>query len=509
MDPAGFLQSTFILPILLASISLFLFLITYSSKKEAHKLPPGPPKLPIIGNLHQLSKNPHISLHNLSKKYGPIFHLQLGQISTIILSSAKMAKEAMKTHDISLATRPQLFAAKHLFYNCTDVAFAPYGPHWIHVRKICNSELFSSKRVQSYGLVREEEVAKLVHRIEESCNKNGTTNLTRLLNIYANAVLCRAVFGTDFSVEYERFGFHEMLNEYQELLGGFSIGDFFPSLEFLHTLTGHKQRLMRAFQRFDQLFSDVIKEKLELDDGQKEHKDFVDILLEELKDESAEAPLTMDNVKAILLDMFAAGTDTTFITLDWAMTELIRNPTALKKAQSELRNIVGQNKLVSENDHLPHLHYLKSVIKETYRLHPPVPVLLPRESMQEITIGDFKIPEKTRVFINAWSVGRNPESWYNNPEMFEPQRFMGSEIDFRGQDFELIPFGAGRRICPGMIFGSAVVEIGLAQILHSFDWELPHGVEVKDLDMSEVFGISMPKKSPLIVVAKPYDGIKK
>lgn len=200
--------------------------------------------------------------------------------------------------------------------------------------------------------------------------------------------------------------------------------------------------------------------------------------------------------------MFAAGTDTTFITLDWAMTELLTHPKILQKVQSEVRNVVGEKQLVFETD-LPHLHYMKAVIKEVYRLHPPAPVLLPRETMSEIMINGHKIPAKTRVFINAWAVGRDTECW-ENPDKFEPERFLNSEIDFRGQDFELIPFGAGRRSCPAITFGSATVEIGLAQLLHSFDWELPPGVRPDDLDMTEVFGITMHRKSPLLVVAKPY-----
>lgn len=199
--------------------------------------------------------------------------------------------------------------------------------------------------------------------------------------------------------------------------------------------------------------------------------------------------------------MFAAGTDTTFITLDWGMTELITNPKVMKKAQDEVRRVVGERSAVLESD-LHQLHYLKAVIKEIFRLHPPAPVLVPRESMEEVIIEGYEIPSKTRFFVNAWAIARDPESW-ENPEVFDPDRFMGSSIDFKGQDFELIPFGAGRRGCPAIIFADATVELALAQLLHSFDWELPHGVEVKDLDMTEVFGITMHRINELIVVAKP------
>ncbi|KAF5182908.1 Cytochrome p450, partial [Thalictrum thalictroides] len=201
-------------------------------------------------------------------------------------------------------------------------------------------------------------------------------------------------------------------------------------------------------------------------------------------------------------DMFAAGTDTTFIVLDWGMTELVMNPKAMQKAQNEIRNVMGKRTIVLESD-LPQLHYLKAVIKEIFRLHPPAPVLVPRESMEDVVIDGYDIPTKTRIFINAWAIGRDPQSW-KNPEKFEPERFMESNIDFRGQDFELIPFGAGRRSCPAITFGVATVELALAQLLHSFDWELPTGVAAKDLDMTEVFGITMHRAQHLIVVAKPH-----
>lgn len=291
----------YLFPILAALIFLSL-ISSLSLKLVSGKTLPGPPKLPIIGNLHQLGKHPHLSLFSLAQKYGPLFHLQLGEVSTVILSSAATAKEAMKTHDLALATRPEIFAAKTLFYNCTDIAFAPYGPHWRSVRKISTLELLSNRRVQSFAFVREEEVTRLVGRVS-----GGVVDLSKVLNLYANGVLCRIVFGKDFSGggrgggEYDEFGFKEMLDEYQELLGGFSLGDFFPSMEFLHSVTGHKARLNRAFERFDKLFSEVIEERMSRSCREGQNRDFVDILLELQRSGDGEVPLTMDNVKAILL----------------------------------------------------------------------------------------------------------------------------------------------------------------------------------------------------------------
>nr|XP_048329053.1 cytochrome P450 71AP13-like [Ziziphus jujuba var. spinosa] len=488
----------------------FLFLLVWlkfifkeKSTKKQLNLPPSPSKLPIIGNLHQLNSSmPHLSLFSLAKKYGPILFLQLGQIPTVVVSSARLAKEVLKTHDLALCSRPQFFSAKHLLYNCTDVAFSPYGAYWRHIRKICILEVLGAKRVQSYRFVREEELARLVHRIADSYP--GTTNLSKFLETYANNIICRVAFGRDFSEgEYDQHGLQKTLVEFQELLGGLSLGDFFPSMEeIIHSFTGMKSRLQKTFRRFDLLLDQIVNEHLNPMREKEEHKDLVNVLLDIQKNRSLEMPLTMDNAKAIILDMFSAGTDTTFRTIDWGMTELIMNPKVMEKAQAEVRRVVGERRVVIESD-LSQLHYMKAVIKEILRLHPPAPLLLPRESMEHVTIDGYNIPAKTRIFVNVWAIGRDQESW-EDPEIFEPERFMGSTIDFKGLDFELIPFGAGRRGCPGIAFGTASIELALAQLLHSFDWELPLGVTAKELDMTEVFGITMHRLADLIVLAKPH-----
>ncbi|KAL5550472.1 hypothetical protein UlMin_000648 [Ulmus minor] len=481
-------------------VIIFLKFIFKKPRKTSLNLPPSPPKLPIIGNLHQLGTNPHISLRNLAQKYGKILYLKLGEIPTVIVSSPRLAEKLFKSHDIALSNRPQIISAKYLFYNCTDIGFSPYGAYWRYIRKICIIELLSTKRVQSFSFVREEEVARLVSRVSESCP--GTVSLSKLLGSYANNVVCRVAFGMDFTVggDYDKQGFQKLLQEYQELLGGLSIEDFFPSKDFIHILTGMKSRLVNTFTRFDKLFDEIIAEHQNPKRERDEKKvDLVDVLLDIQKNDSGEMPLTVNNVKAIILDMFAAGTDTIFITLDWVMTELVMNPKAMEEAQAEVRSVVGKKRIVLESD-IPHMNYLKAVIKETYRLHPPAPLLLPRESSEELTVDGYNIPAKTRIFVNAWAIGRDPEIW-EDPETFKPERFIGSNIDFKGTNFELIPFGAGRRICPGMDFGTASFELALAQLLHSFDWELPPG---KDLDMAEVFGITMHRKEGLVVLVKPH-----
>jgi len=192
------------------------------------------------------------------------------------------------------------------------------------------------------------------------------------------------------------------------------------------------------------------------------------------------------------------------MTMTWAMAELIRNPRVMKKVQSEIRNQM-RNKSVITLDDIDHLPYLKMVIKETWRLHPPVPLLLPREVMSEFEINGYKIQPKTLLYVNVWAIGRDPDSW-KDADMFYPERFMDNNIDAKGQNFELLPFGSGRRICPGMYMGTTMVEFGLANMLYQFDWELPDGMVVEDIDMEESPGLAVGKKSELLLVPVKYLG---
>ena len=207
--------------------------------------------------------------------------------------------------------------------------------------------------------------------------------------------------------------------------------------------------------------------------------------------------------------MFGAGGETSSTVIDWTIAELLKNPTVMKKAQNEVRQVLQENIIMVDKSSLEKLTYLKCIIKETLRLHPPLPCLVPRESMRECKINGYDIPSKTRVILNAWAIGRNPECW-KDPEKFDPERFVNSSIDYKGNNFELIPFGAGRRICPGMGLGIANVELVLAMLLYHFDWKLPDGSKQEDIDMNEAFGIVGRRKVDLkvIPVLQPLSGFK-
>ncbi|CAI9093289.1 OLC1v1028758C1 [Oldenlandia corymbosa var. corymbosa] len=506
----------------LAAFSFFFMYILYLRRRRRTRPSPPPPsphpKLPIIGHLHLLltDEMPHVKFAGLAKQLGPIFSLQLGQVHTVVISSPKLAELVLKAHDHVMANRPQLISAQYLSFGCSDVTFSPYGPYWRQARKICVTELLSPKRVSSFQLIRNEEVNRMLAAVSAQSGGGGgsETDVSEMLFKLANDVLCRVAFGKRFIAE-EMSGLIKVLTETQALLAGFCVGDFFPGWEWVNSVSGTKRRLTENLKDLRMVCDEIInehinaaaaaarKKEVEGNGGVKGEmmmkEDFVDVLLRVQKQDDLEVPITDDNLKALVLDMFVAGTDTSSATLEWTMTELARHQWIMKRAQDEVRQVASKKGKVEESD-LPQLHFLKAIIKETMRLHPPVPLLVPRESMATCTLDGYEIPAKTRVLINTYAIGRDQESW-ENPLEYNPDRFMDADIDFRGgHDFRFLPFGGGRRGCPGYSFGLASIEISLARLLYHFDWALPQGVGPDDVDLSEIFGLATRKRSALKLV---------
>ncbi|XP_050208580.1 cytochrome P450 83B1-like [Mercurialis annua] len=492
----------------LVLVPIFLAFIFKKLKfTPSHHQPPGPSGLPIIGNLLQLDNtNIHKYLWQLSKQYGPLMSLRLCFKPTLVVSSAEMAKQVMKIQDLDFCSRPNLAGLRKLSYNGLDLAFAPYDDYWREIRKICVVHLFSANRSQSFRPIREDEVFNMTINIAKLAGESKPVNLTEQMMGLTSTSICRVAFGKKLE-ENEAKRLHKLLTETQNMFTAFFFSDYFPYVGWVvDKMSGLMSRLEKNFQEFDVFYQQLIDEHLDpkyTESMHELHGNFLDVLLQIWKDQSLKIQLSFDHIKAILMNVFVAGTDTSAATAVWAMCFLMKYPEAMRKAQQEVRKLVGQKGFVDEDD-VQQLCYLKAVVKETMRLQPTVPTLLPRESLNNCTLGGYRIMKETLIFVNVFAIGRDPQIW-ENPSEFVPERFLNSRIDVKGQDFELIPFGAGRRICPGLFIGMANVELSLANLLYKFDWEMPGGMKPEEMDTDNVLpGLTVHKKDPLLLLAKNY-----
>ncbi|CAN1829121.1 Desmethyl-deoxy-podophyllotoxin synthase [Linum perenne] len=418
----------------------------------------------------------HRRLAELAGRYGPLMHLKLGETSNVIVSSPELAKSA----DV-------------VFYNARDIAFGAYGEYWRQMRKICTLELLSGNRVKMLRPVREEEIWEMVKSVRGGIQE--TVNLSRTLISLGYAIISRAAFGYRMK-KLEEEALLPVLTKIVVVIGG---------------STGTERQLKRLHREVDIILERIIDEHIEKrrarskkddDDDDEEDEDLVDVLLSFTEKRDLGFPFTKVEIKAVILDIFLGGSDTSSTLVEWIMSELMKNPLVMQKAQKEVRQLFDEQGEVDES-RLDELHYLQLIIKETFRLHPIAPLFLPRECRETVVVNGYLIPEKTRVTINAWAIGRDPRHW-TNPDEFIPERFVDSSLDYKGHDFQFLPFGSGRRVCPGIQFGLAVVELLLANLLYHFDWKLPGEMKPRDLDMDEVFGSTVGRKNDLILVPIPY-----
>ncbi|KAG9132958.1 hypothetical protein Leryth_021850 [Lithospermum erythrorhizon] len=395
-----FLDNQTLLHLFLVSFILLIFfkwLLKPSINRNKNK-PPSPRKLTILGNLHQLSSLAHHSLHALSTKHGPIMLLHFGSYPTLIISSVEGAKEVMKTHDLIFASRPETSLAKRLLYNMKTTSVAPHGEYWRQLKSICVLQLLSNKRVRSFQSIRLEETENLLKSVQES-SVLGSVDLSEMFASLTNAVVCRAAFGKKYSEGESGRKLRKLFKEFLVVLGTISIGELIPWLSWINHINGFNDKVDKVAKDVDEFLEGVVRERLDheqlVDSRQKteegEHKeDFVDILIKVHKDNSTGLHLDIDSIKALLLDVVTAGTDTTATVLEWTMSELLKHPEIMKKLKNEIKEVLNGKKDITDSD-LVKMQYLKCVIKETLRLHPPIPLLVPRIARADTKIMGYDI----------------------------------------------------------------------------------------------------------------------
>ncbi|CAL2264191.1 unnamed protein product [Prunus armeniaca] len=504
---------------LLLAIPLLLFPTLTSKIFRTHlHLPPSPLALPIIGHYHLLGPLIHRTLHNLSLRFGPLFSLRLGSLQCVVVSSPDLAKEFLSTHELSFISRAQSLAIESMTYNAS-LAFAPYGPYWKFIKKLTVNELLGNRSINNLVSIRTQEYLRLLRFLAKKAESGEAVNLTEEFpKLWINVILQMIVGNRGLSAKGRAVLVEEaglVVRQATRLFGEVSLCDFFWVCKKLD-LGGFVKRIEETHRRLDVLVEKVIREREELRKKERmeeeEVKDFLDTLLDMLESGSAEVEFTRPHLKGLITDLFMAGTDTNAISLEWALAELINHPRVLKKAREEIHRAVGNRRVAGELD-VPNLPYIQAIIKETFRLHPPVP-LVTRNSVQQCKIGGYDIPTNTMLHVNVWAIGRDPKNW-ESPLDFWPERFLqlgedngqmsAVDVEVRGQHFHLMPFGFGRRMCPGMNLAMKMLPGVLAALIQCFDWKVD-GSDCKKmngddvLEMDERPGLTAPRAHDLVCV---------
>uniref|UniRef100_A0A1W7HBV2 Cytochrome P450 n=1 Tax=Scoparia dulcis TaxID=107240 RepID=A0A1W7HBV2_SCODU len=464
-------------------------------------LPPGPKPFPIIGNILELGPNPHHSLTKLSKTYGPLISLKLGTLTTVVASSPETARAVLQQYDHLCSNRSVPAAVHALDHHKFGLAPSPVNDRWRRLRKICKEQMFSVSRLDSSQELRREKLHQLMDYVQECSITGRALDIGREAFTTSLNLIFASLFSVDFAVLYGSDSSQEikdMVWKNTEASGKPNLADYFPFLRPVDP-QGLLRRKTLIYKKFFEIFDGIIGQRLQsrrASGGPMSKNDMLEALLD--LNQKNESELSFNEINHLLLDLFIAGTDTSSTTIEWVMTELMSNPEKMVKVRNELLNVVGQNERVQEAD-ISRIPYLQAVIKETFRLHPVVPFLLPHKATEDIEINGRVIPQNAQVLVNVYAIGRDANLW-PEPDRFVPERFLEQEINYHGRHFELIPFGSGRRICPGLPLAHRMVHLVIASLIHNFDWKLEGEIQPGQIDMSEKFGLTLQKATPLKII---------
>ncbi|XP_071698378.1 cytochrome P450 76A2-like [Rutidosis leptorrhynchoides] len=489
---------------LVVLITTFVFFIINRRKKSVKRQPPAPPGWPVFGNLFNLGTMPHRTVAGLAREYGPIVRLKLGSVNTVAILNAKVATEFFKNHDLTFVDRTITETSKSHDYDKSSLALAPYGTYWRVLRKICTVEMIVAKRINESESVRRRCVDDMLNWIEKEATlvKNGNgIHVAKFVflasfNLLGNLMLSRDLANPDSEMGSE---FFKAMSGLMEWGGHPNISDLYPWLKWFD-IQGLRKKMDRDVGKALEIATGWVNERVEKrahktkERASVRRKDFLDVLLDEPE------KMSIKDITVFILEIFMAGSETTSSTIEWALTELLRSPAKMTRVKDELASVIGPNQKLEESS-IDNLPYLQAIIKETLRLHAPIPFLVPRKAGEDTNFMGYHIPKDTQMFVNSWAIGRDPECW-ENPNSFEPERFLGSKVDYKGQHFELIPFGAGRRMCAGVPLADRVLHLVLGSLLHEFDWELESHVKAETLDMDDIIGIVVRKLVPLKAIPK-------
>nr|KYP37798.1 Cytochrome P450 76C4 [Cajanus cajan] len=549
------------IPLILAIVCIHILVFSHSSKtSKSPKLPPGPPSFPIIGNILQLSPTKlHQALAKLSKTYGPIITVKIGTITTVVISSPTLAKEALHKKDQALASRFVPDSIKALSHDQSSIVFLPVSTKWKAFRKLCATKIFSAQKLDSTQALRQKKLKDLLDHLHENCEKGrvvdiGEVAFTTVLNSISNTLFSIDLASYSCGVSHKTSKSLSLTRPPADIAhpSSFSLSLLFffffsrtshtpllslsgTPLLFLLTVTESSFRnYIKIFRKifsiilnsysekyFSEMFCYIIPEStfhnIKVTITESSFRNYMNnnfTIPESTFRNANDCKSTFRNANdckstfrnandckraflMLVMDLFVAGLDTTTATIEWVMAELLCNPEKLTKIKRELQQVLSKERELKDSD-ISKLNYLHAVVKETLRLHPTAPILI-HKSVAEVDIGGFRVPKDAQVLVNVWSMGRDSTIW-TEPNLFLPERFLENERDFRGDDLGFIPFGSGRRMCPGIPLANRVVHTILASLLFHFDWKLADGCKAKDMDMTENFGITLHKVKPLMAI---------
>ncbi|XP_068649617.1 cytochrome P450 CYP736A12-like [Aristolochia californica] len=486
--------------LVVAGVAILAWVIlAKKTSKSRLILPPGPRGVPFLGFLPFVEPDIHSWFARLARKYGPIISLSLGQKLFVVVSSPSLAKELLGDHDAIFANRDVPPGSMALLNGVHGMGWAPYGEQCRMLRMVSIGELLNSSKLDtSYG-VRRAAVREIVAEVQGSAG--APIKIENVMFSVMYKTITGMLWGGSLTEEEKRqvrADFEKAVEYLAEVFCKPDVSDFFPILAPFD-LGGVVRETKKGGVMLERVLDSLIDQSAKRGNSVGT-KDFLQILLQIQKIGDPKTPLTRSHIKALLMDLVLAGNDTTWTTMEWAMTEVMKHPEVMKNAQEELDKVVGKNHLVEET-HLPHLHYLNAFVKEVLRLHPVIPLMLPRTPSQSTPVGGYMVPKGARVLVNIWAIQRDPAAW-ESAEEFRPERFLTAtgKREFTGNDFHYFPFGRGRRICPGMALAERMLMYVMATLLHSFDWKLPEGTK---LNVSEKFGFVLKKAEPLMAVPTP------
>ncbi|XP_058206396.1 nicotine N-demethylase CYP82E3-like [Rhododendron vialii] len=504
--------------LLLASLWLYK---QWRSTTQSHKLklksPPEPPGAwPLIGHLRLLSGQVPLSrtLGAMADKYGPVFLFRLGVHPVLVVNNWESFKECFTTHDIAFASRPQSSASKYLSYNLAFLGFCSYGSYWRDIRKLVVIQLLSAHRLEQFKHVRVSEIdtsIKELYRLGKTNQPDEAVEITSwieqlTINIITRMVSGKRYFDWSGAVQDPRAeNFMRAIKEFMYVSGNFFSSDVIPYPPLTWVDWGGKLRnVKRIMRELDDIIQSWVHEHVVERRREREEKDedFIDVMLSEIEEGGNYGHMRDTIIKATVLNLIIAGADTGSINLSWILSILLNNRPALARAREEIDAQIGKTRWVEECD-VKNLVYLQAIVKESLRLYPPAPLSVPHIATADCEVGGYHIPKGTRLLPNLWKLHRDPRVW-PDPEKFAPERWLAGNhaagLDVSGKNFEYVPFGAGRRSCPGLALGMHVAQLALARLVQGFEFATPGDEAV---DMSEGLGISLPKVKPIDVLITP------